>query len=45
MDQSPEEEGDREREPEETLEVEALEDLVNHDFSECEEPQFENPTP
>jgi hypothetical protein len=31
MEQSPEEEGDGDREPEETLEVEALEDLVNHD--------------
>ena len=32
MEQQPEEEeGDMEREPEEVLEVEALEDLVNHD--------------
>jgi hypothetical protein len=45
MEQSPEEEVDGERDLEDTLEVEALEDLVNHDFSECEEPQFEDPTP
>jgi hypothetical protein len=31
MEQQPEEEGDGESDPEEVLEVEALEDLVNHD--------------